>query len=312
MFDKQLTKKTILITGGSGFVASNLKSYLESQGYIVLLTSRSKHKTENQFNLRQLNKDFKSEDFLKILIEVNPVAIIHCAGRINGKQEELFEANQEYTLKVISSTESFNKNVCFIFISSVSAINPVDSYGQSKHECEEMIRKSLLNNWIILQPSLIYGFGDNKNIQTLVKLTKNLFVIPVPVSKNIKLQPLFIEDLSILIHKIILNANIVKSTLVVSGPEQLSIWQIISEIIHAMNTFRLCIPIPFTPIKKILMFIHYLFPFLPLPLQQIKNLDSQSYWNFSDAQRSFNFQPTYFRDGIQKILLSKKTIIKRN
>lgn len=87
-------KMRILVTGSTGFIGSNLRTYLESKGHDVHGCSRSPVGGRSKFLLvsgeSALKHDYDAKHYIldlkdgpsvsKMLREVNPEAIIHCAA----------------------------------------------------------------------------------------------------------------------------------------------------------------------------------------------------------------------------------------
>jgi nucleoside-diphosphate-sugar epimerase len=292
-----MAKQQVLITGASGFVAKNLISLLSKEGYHILATSISSSPGSipnvELFQVSNPKKDFEK------LLRAKPLAIIHAAGRINGKLAELTSANEEFTSSLVSAAENYAPNSLFIYLSSVSAIAPSNNYGRSKKNCEEIIRNSKLNNWTILRPSLIYGLGDKKNVAGLIKLVKRFPLIAAPSDKAIKLQPLFVDDLSKAIVKILSLKNQAKNIYTIAGPKQVSILEMVATIKKTLSAKTLILPVPFLPIKKGSLLLAKLLPFLPIPVQQLQSLDSQPFYDSSPAANSLGFSPIEFDEGIK-------------
>jgi len=151
--------KTILVTGGAGYIGSHISFYLAQQGYKIIILDQLLHKQIFNYPWATLiQKDFGNKKNLNtIFSEHNISAVIHCAALANIKQsvEDPHYCYQNNTMKTLSLLESMIahniKN--FIFSSSCAIYgvptqipisenhhkNPINPYGKSKLMVEYML-----------------------------------------------------------------------------------------------------------------------------------------------------------------------------
>lgn len=165
-------KKNILVTGGSGFIGTNIIEYYKDDCEVINLDNI---KPRNESHLIYWkNIDILNEkETLKYFQYFKPEFVFHMAARtdLEGKTLKDYEANiagVENIIKAISKTDSIKK---VIFASSrlVCEIgyNPKDEfdykpstvYGESKIIGEKIVRdsKTLSDNWIIVRPTSLWG-----------------------------------------------------------------------------------------------------------------------------------------------------------
>ena len=158
-------KKTILITGIKGFLASNLITLLEKD-YVLYGIGK---KAEFQSNLQI----FSSEEIEKI--EIVPDFIIVCHAAVSSGQtvldnETLFDVNVRITEKLV--TKFSNSKIIYIstvsiydltsnLISENSNNNPQSEYAISKLWAEKVVFKS--SNAVSLRLSSLFGIGMKEN-----------------------------------------------------------------------------------------------------------------------------------------------------
>ena len=167
----------MLITGGSGFIGSNLLRFYMGEGFNVLNIDKSPPKI-NEYckNWKQVNiLDF---DVLKSeVLSFKPDFVIHLAARtdLNGRNINDYDSNTIGTnnlIKVLNITPSVKR---VIFTSSMLVCKPgyipesiIDyapstPYGESKVLMEKIIRMSAHSyEWTIVRPTSIWGpwFGE--------------------------------------------------------------------------------------------------------------------------------------------------------
>jgi nucleoside-diphosphate-sugar epimerase len=179
-------KKSIIITGSSGFVGSNLLKFFK------LSISES-----GKLNIRKSN--WKSE------IDLNATAIIHLAGKAHdlknsSNSKDYFDINTKLTQELF---DVFLASNCrdFIFFSSVKAItdktedvvteesvtNPQTAYGQSKLQAEQYILSRTLlegKRVFIIRPSMIHGPGNKGNLNLLYQFVSKSLPWPLGAFEN--------------------------------------------------------------------------------------------------------------------------------
>ena len=162
----------ILLTGGSGFVGTNLLEKLVNEGYEVLNIDIEKPKDKNHLKYWQ-NIDITNLILLKESIDnFAPNYIVHLAARtdLDGKSlqdynsnilgvENLMNvANELETLKKIIITSSML--VCYggYYPKDQFDYAPSTVYGESKVKTEEIVWKNKpLCDWAIIRPFFYLG-----------------------------------------------------------------------------------------------------------------------------------------------------------
>lgn len=163
----------ILITGGSGFIGTNLILHLNSLGYTNILNI-DKKSPKLKAQLSYWNECDLSDAITlnEIVSGFNPEWVLHMAARtdLDGKNLEAYNANHIGTQNLINSLECCSnvKNVVFTSSMLVCKIGylpqhdldfyPINFYGESKMLMEKNIRNSGLKcPWLIIRPTSIWG-----------------------------------------------------------------------------------------------------------------------------------------------------------
>ena len=161
-------KRKILITGGSGFIGSHLKKYLDD--FEIITVGRSKNE-DYKIDL----SDSKLEDIVK---DLSPDIVCHFASgsnilRAEENKEQEYKDTVLSTKTLIQALSKF-KNITVIYLSSqaiyglpenlpvveTQPAKPISVYGKNKSEAEKIIIQSGLN-YLIFRISSIYGLGQD-------------------------------------------------------------------------------------------------------------------------------------------------------
>ncbi|WP_315112783.1 NAD(P)-dependent oxidoreductase [Clostridium intestinale] len=172
--------KTILITGGTGFVGSNLIQYLNSNYEVINLGRNKNHLCKNIY------WDLKEQLDKKINFKVD--VIIHCAsivGNSDINKSEYIDINVKSTLELLEFC--YKKRIKkFIYISTggvygynkdisneEDCCSPIDIYSLSKYFSEQLCDLYNKNISIIIL-RLFFPYGNSNNTRLINNLIENI------------------------------------------------------------------------------------------------------------------------------------------
>ncbi|MBK6265802.1 NAD-dependent epimerase/dehydratase family protein [Marivirga sp. S37H4] len=173
--------KTLLLTGATGLLGSNLLTHLLKEDFNIYAVKRPGSDTRlcpQSNQITWITTDNLSVKFLTDL-ECPIDYIVHAAGLVSYQQkdkEKLFQVNHQFTKKLAGEALKLNVKK-FLLVSSISAIGkkadsplitedtPWDetqfssNYGRSKRASENAVKELGEKGlpWIIINPSVIIG-----------------------------------------------------------------------------------------------------------------------------------------------------------
>ncbi|MEO8172289.1 MAG: NAD-dependent epimerase/dehydratase family protein [Sediminibacterium sp.] len=237
-------EKSVFITGASGFVGSNLVSYLAKK--FALVTSKVRYLPEQVFDLK------------------GSFAVVHLAGKAHDLKnvsvpQEYYEVNYELTKQLYDAFIA-SQSAKFIFVSSVKAVadhadgpvteeqepHPKNHYGKSKRLAEEYIEAQSLppgKSYYILRPCMIHGPGNKGNLNLLYKFVSKGLPYPLAAFSN-KRSFLSVENLCFVIKEILERDNIPSGIYNVADDEALSTNEIVSILAGSLNKKPWLLKIP--------------------------------------------------------------------
>jgi nucleoside-diphosphate-sugar epimerase len=181
----------ILVTGSSGFLGRELVSELKKKKYFVIEYSESNGK--NILNRKKLAINMKGVD-----------VVVHLAAILDNDNSQIEKINIQGTKNVVE--EAIKAKVKkFIFMSSTSVygvskkyldekseVNPIDSYGRTKYEAEQIVLNHQEEiNVNVIRSALL--FGANNYWRGLFKLLKKNY--PLPCSGKNIFQIIYVKEL---------------------------------------------------------------------------------------------------------------------
>ncbi len=211
------TNLRIAITGANGFVAKNVRNYLNNKG-IELIGIARKNFQNYKSETKIISSEFKEQNLLSKLKTCN--ALIHLIGSGRQSSDADYESvNVEITTKIVELCKKAKiKKIVYISGLGVSKDSTL-GYFISKFKAEQQIIKSGLD-YTILRSSYIIGNGDplTKNLNLQIK--KGLIIIPG--SGKYQIQPIFVNDVANVIWKAVISKKFSNKILDLVGPEKVS------------------------------------------------------------------------------------------
>ncbi len=170
--------KKILITGGSGFIGTNLIEHLLKKTDAELLTfdiNEPKIDSHNRFWKRVDIREY--EELREKIVEYKPDIVIHLAARtdLRGLTLKDYDANMTGVSNLLKAIDEAGTVQKAVFASSMYVCEPGympkdfedyaphTLYGESKVETERRIKKANPSyTWSIIRPTSIWGpwFGE--------------------------------------------------------------------------------------------------------------------------------------------------------
>jgi nucleoside-diphosphate-sugar epimerase len=246
----------IIITGGNGFLGSNIVRKLLLHEHNVLVLSRNCNNIENLMpRVDYLSTDFTQIDQLESrIIAFAPDVVVHCAWNGGNNYNDVSSLSQfenvAQGIGLIDILGKLPKKIKFIGFGSFAEYGnltapakeedreqPINHYGLSKYAlkcCSELLCERYNIDWAWVRPCYVYGPNDvsTRLIPTVInKLLRGDRVELDNCSK--KIDYIFVEDFVNFVYSLIMNdANGVYN--VCSG-QQYDLKDVISKIGLLMN-----------------------------------------------------------------------------
>lgn len=162
----------IVITGGSGFIGTNLVEFYLEKGFSVLNIDIKEPKIESRFTNWKKCDINDLDHYKQLILDYDPQYFIHLAARTDlneSKNIEGYKSNIQGVKNTIEAIKETNivrtlfassRMVCKIGYQPQDDLDycPPNLYGRSKMMGEEIVRKSKIKcEWTIFRPTSIWG-----------------------------------------------------------------------------------------------------------------------------------------------------------
>ena len=190
--------RTILVTGATGFFGRHLVPHLLDREYRVIAVNRRgmpRIKGVQQIEIGDLEEEI---DWARCVDGVD--AVVHLAALAHATasipEERYNKINHQATARLAKATDAAGAR--FVFMSSVAAQSgasseevlteeaipqPTTPYGRSKLRAEQEI-EATVRKYVILRPTLTYGFGVRGNMGQLIWAATSRIPPPLGAIRN--------------------------------------------------------------------------------------------------------------------------------
>lgn len=281
----------VVVTGGTGFVGSEVTRQLRAAGHEVNLLSRG-------------NIAAGAAACLEIMRASE--ALIHLIGLISEVRDQTYENVHTKLTGLIVSCARESGVRRFVHMSALGTRpNAVARYHQTKWEAEEIVRASGLE-WTIFRPSIIYGHGDGF-VNLFARLSRFSPVLPLIGGGTTRFQPISVQNVARCFVVALTKPAAIGKTFDLCGEEQLTLREIVEAVLAATGRRRLKLPLPFgiaelQALVAELVFAKLLSKPPPLNRDQMLMLREDNIGDGGMANKLFQLEHEKFALGIQRFL----------
>jgi len=264
--------KSIVIFGGAGFIGRHVIRRLAKKGHkIIVPYQRSVQEaklrllgvTGQIIPFRFSNLDDKRLNSLLIKTDI----CINLKTTYDQKKGSFDDTIFKFNKKLIKILKSNKELRNYIFFSGLGADTDKNSSRSNAIYKTEKEAFKYLKNVNIIRPGVIIGGGD-VFLKTLLPIFKSSFFVPLFGNGLKKFQPVFIDDISLAVEKIvneeIKNQNIYE----LAGPEILTYRKFYNHIAKCLNKTRVLVPVPLKVMKPLISIAEKT-PISPLTSEQL-------------------------------------------
>lgn len=294
----------IILPGGAGFVGRNLVKFLAgvipAENITVIDKSADHLQMVKKYGVKTVKADLSEKGTWYDLFSGQDV-IIHLAAQISSKNEEDFQKNNiRATEHIIEAARNAGISKIIFFSSAAVLSVRKDAYADTKLRAEECVKKSGLT-YCVIQPSMMYGPTDDKNIGYLISFAKKMPVFPIPGHGRWPRQPIYIDDICRLILHFLdeFPENKVYS---INGKETIFFKDMINTVFRELGGFNMKLSLPIPVFKFLMVTYQKLAGNEQFTADQVDSLASCDVFPDYPWWDEFHIPATSFKDGIRQML----------
>jgi nucleoside-diphosphate-sugar epimerase len=238
----------IAVTGAAGLVGQNLIPRLKARGFNDIIAI-DKHPANTAIlrrlhpDIRVIEADLARDDGWQDAVAMCDVVVVGHA-QIGGLDPNAFEQNNVVATRRLIEVAGANKRTYLIHLSSsVVKSEAVDWYTESKEQQERIIVESGLP-YVVLRPTLMFGWFDRKHIGWLARFMRRVPIFPIPGSGRYLRQPLYVGDLCGIIMSCI-DKRPSNAAYNISGQEKIDYIELMREVKRTCGARAAIVRIPY-------------------------------------------------------------------
>ncbi len=237
--------KNIAVFGGTGFVGGYLCNRLAQHGHQITLLTRDAQRARSSRLLPHTTvvelDVYRQASLIRILrghdVVINLVGILNERG-FGGKGFARAHIQLPDTIMAAMRTAGVRR---YIHMSALRAGAGNSHYLRSRGIAEQHVHDSGLD-WTIMQPSVIFGYGDSF-LTRFANLLRWLPVLPLACADS-RFQPVWVVDVAQAFVAAVQRPETIGQTYELGGPEIFTLRQIVELVRDLLGLKRVIIGLP--------------------------------------------------------------------
>ena len=290
------TGSMILVTGGPGFIGQRLIRRLVEEGHAMRTLIRPSAQTP------RLPQGVAVEAAISSLADVRGLraaligveTVFHLAGVDWAEPRDNFRASEtEGTRNLLEAAQDAGVKR-LVYLSHLDSDRAAAFPAlKAKGIAEEFIRQSRLD-FTILRSSLVFGPDDHFSTGLAKLMAFIPRVFPLPADGDTLLQPFWVEDLVSCLAWCLEDADTIGQTILVGGPEHMSLRQIAEQILQKTGLQRQLISVRPSYLRILINLSRVFAPHIPASNYWLDYLAADRICGLDSVPRVFHLQPARF------------------
>lgn len=236
-------QERVLVTGGAGFVGSQLVAKLSADGHDVVVLTRHRERARHLLLLptvRVVEADPHDPAALarwtaSATAAVNLIGVLHERGR------DTFErVHVEFPRALVAACRNAGVSRIVHASALAASADAASAYLRSKAAGEAIVADSGLD-WTIFRPSVIFGRGDSF-LNLFAKLAQMFPVIPLACA-HARFQPVFVGDVAACIARALIDDEMIGKRYSLCGPKTYTLEEVVSYVAQTSGHPRPIVPL---------------------------------------------------------------------
>lgn len=162
--------------------------------------------------------------------------------------------------------------------------------------------------WIILRPTLVYGYARDKNITEIANFVRKFGFFPLLGKAKGLRQPIYVDDVANACIKVLETVTVKNNSYNISGKEALPYREMVRRVFEALDQRIIFLTIPLIIFKFINRCIKLLPRYRNWSFAMVQRMNMDLVFGHGDAVRDFGFVARGFNLKRQDVMKNKKEI----
>ncbi|MDJ0943643.1 MAG: complex I NDUFA9 subunit family protein [Kiloniellales bacterium] len=241
----------VLVTGATGFIGRHVAACLIAAGHEVLIGARDGQRADRifpdqRFIACDFTRDLSSDDWRPRLQGVE--ALVNCVGVLQPRRRATMEAVHLTATAALFDACAASGVRRVIHVSALGVETGIDLHYATSKLAADAHLQGLDLEWTILRPSLVYTPAGSYGGTSLLRAQAALpLFVPLPGKGEQPFQPVFMDDLTEGIRRLLEDGVGIGEIIPVTGPEPIAIREVLFRLRRWLGLGRawaLRIPMP--------------------------------------------------------------------
>ena len=148
--------------------------------------------------------------------------------------------------------------------------------------------------WLILRPTLIYGYGRDNNISSIATFIRRFGFFPLLGAAKGLRQPIHASDVATACLQVLSHSEVVNQAYNISGAETLTYDEMVRRVFDAMGKKSRFLHIPRVVFRLVVVLSHLVPRFRDVSIGMAERMNQDLIFDHSHAVRDFCFRPGPF------------------
>lgn len=239
----------VTVFGGSGFLGRHITRRLLADGLSVRVAVRRPERVDvaafasSSDRFEAVSADVRDPDSVAAALD-GAQAAVNCVGLYVERGEARFDAVHVTGAETVARQAMSAGATRLVHVSGIGADPASPSeYVASRGRGEQAVREAFAAA-TVLRPSVLFGPGDAV-FTNLAGMAKILPVLPLFGAGDMRLQPVFVEDVADAVAAALTRDEACGRTYELGGPERYSYRALIELVLRQTGRRRVLLPLPF-------------------------------------------------------------------
>lgn len=234
---------------------------------------------------------------------------------MTGVDEVIHISSIYYSLNVVKAALKCNvKRIILVHTTGIFSKykSASEEYKQIESAIFNLINSTISSmGLIILRPTMIYGYLNDRNMIKFIKMVDYLRIFPVINHGKCLLQPVNGRDLGIAYYQVLCNSEIMDGDYILSGDRPISMIEMFKMISEKLSKKTIFINVPLyfgVSMARVLKFIT--FGNIDY-IEKVQRMGEDRSFSHNNATGDFNYTPMTFDEGLSLEIAEYQSIKQR-